>query len=73
MKLTLKKSLLAVLFAGSTVPAFAAVDPGFATSMTAITGDVLAYMVAALPLVAGVFGFSLAVRFGTGLIRRMAK
>jgi hypothetical protein len=73
MKLSPKKSLLALLIVGATAPAFAAVDPAFATGMTTITGDVLAYMAAAFPLIAGVFGFAIAVRFGVGLIKRLAK
>ena len=52
--------------------AFAAVDPGFGTAMTTIAADVLSYMVAALPLIAGIFGFGIAVKFGLGLIKKVA-
>lgn len=73
MKLSPKKSLLALLIVGITSPAFAAVDPAFTTGMTSIVTDVIAYMASAFPLIAGVFGFAIAVRFGVSLIKRLAK
>jgi hypothetical protein len=72
MKLKTLAVAVAVFVGVLSQSAFAAVDPGFGTAMTSIATDVLAYMVAALPLIAGIFGFGIAVKFGLGLIKKVA-